>query len=388
MKLFLYPLLLLPLLFMIACQGGKEERTVDMMMWQGDPLINDYMQHYIKPQVKERHGINLNLINGQGRVIVSTLMTEKEAGKEKSELDLLWINGETFYQLRQIDGLHGPFLDSLSHARYLDLENPFIKYDFQQEIDGYEAPWGSVQMALIYNTEKVEQPPMNPAELRSWLMAHPGRFTLSNDFTGISFLKLLLIHFAGGQEAISGSFDEELYQRASDSLWTYLSSVQPYFWREGKTFPEGLAAMHRLFASGELSFTMSMNDNEVENKVEEGIFLKTSRAYVWDIGTIKNSHYLGIPSNSPHKDLAMKVIDFMLSPEAQLKKLNPKVWGDGTVLAVDKLSPEWQKKFNNIPERDYAPPRDKMAQKALMEPAPEYMLRLYEEFQTKVIEGR
>ena len=34
---------------------------------------------------------------------------------------------------------------------------------------------------------------------------------------------------------------------------------------------------------------------------------------------------------------AMVVADFLLSPEAQLEKQRADVWGDGTVLALDRL---------------------------------------------------
>jgi putative spermidine/putrescine transport system substrate-binding protein len=39
-----------------------------------------------------------------------------------------------------------------------------------------------------------------------------------------------------------------------------------------------------------------------------------------------------------------------------------------------------------VPQRDHAPPRSEMQPKALREPAPEYMIRLYEDFRTHVIE--
>lgn len=63
--------------------------------------------------------------------------------------------------------------------------------------------------------------------------------------------------------------------------------------------------MHQLFASGELDFTMSNNDGEVDNKVIQGLLPKTSRAYVLDGGTIQNSHYIGITARSAHKAAAM-----------------------------------------------------------------------------------
>ena len=91
-------------------------QTVNMMMWMGDPFVNAYMRDYVIPIVKERYDINLIIGSGQGNQIVSMLMTEIEAGKNESELDMMWINGETFYQLRQIKALYGPFLDHLPHT--------------------------------------------------------------------------------------------------------------------------------------------------------------------------------------------------------------------------------------------------------------------------------
>ncbi|MFK4985652.1 ABC transporter substrate-binding protein, partial [Klebsiella pneumoniae] len=83
--------------------------------------------------------------------IVSNIISEKEAGKQKSEIDLCWINGETFFQLRQIDGLYGPYTSKLPNFKYVDTENPIIKYDFQQEVKGYETPWGQSFYYLIYD---------------------------------------------------------------------------------------------------------------------------------------------------------------------------------------------------------------------------------------------
>ena len=82
----------------------------------------------------------MNIVNGQGKDIVSNIMSEKEAGKEVGQADLCWINGETFYQLRQVDGLYGPYTDKLPNSKYVDYENPIIKYDFQEEVKGMKRP--------------------------------------------------------------------------------------------------------------------------------------------------------------------------------------------------------------------------------------------------------
>ncbi|MEQ9438814.1 MAG: hypothetical protein RIG62_07180 [Cyclobacteriaceae bacterium] len=83
--------------------------TVNFMMWQGSPVINDYINNYVVPTVKERYGITLEISGGQGPEIVQLVMGEKEAGVDNGQVDIVWINGETFFQLRKISGLWGPF---------------------------------------------------------------------------------------------------------------------------------------------------------------------------------------------------------------------------------------------------------------------------------------
>ncbi|MBC8156290.1 MAG: hypothetical protein H7Z72_25680, partial [Bacteroidetes bacterium] len=79
---------------------GKNQ-PVSMVMWMGDPFINEYMSKYVRPEVKKRYGIDLQIGAAQGAGIVQTLMAEQQAG-QPSEIDMAWINGETFYQMRQV----------------------------------------------------------------------------------------------------------------------------------------------------------------------------------------------------------------------------------------------------------------------------------------------
>ncbi|MFK7971672.1 MAG: ABC transporter substrate-binding protein, partial [Bacteroidia bacterium] len=186
--------------------ASAKGKTVHMMMWQGDPYINRYMADFVVPEVKSRYGINLDIASGQGTAIVQSLMTEREAGKDESALDMVWINGETFFQLRKLNALYGPFTQKLPNAEYIDFENPFIGIDFQQPVNGYECPWGNVQLALIYDTIRTPEPPRTLEAIEAYAKAHPGKFTIPTEFTGMTLLKSMLIAFAGGSEALSGPF--------------------------------------------------------------------------------------------------------------------------------------------------------------------------------------
>lgn len=369
----------------IEAKGSHQ--SVTMMMWLGDPFINDYMNKYVKPEVKKRYGIDLQLSAGQGTQVVQTIVAEREAG-QPSQIDMAWINGETFYQLRQVDGLLGPLTGKMPNARYVDLANPYISTDFQQPIGGMEAPWGNVQLAVIYDEKTVPKPPRSFADLPAYIKAHPGQLTIPNEFTGMTLLKSWMIALSGDPKLFTGSFREEVYTKWSGELWKQINALKPYMWKQGTTFPEQLSTLHQLFANGEVAFTFSDNDAEVDNKVNLGFFPKTARAYVPEPGTIRNSHYLGVIKGAQHPEAAMLVVNFLMSPEAQLKKMDPNVWGDYTVLNVDKLPADFRARFENLPTRRYAPRRATIEDRAFPEPAPEYMTRLFKDFRTYVIEAK
>src|SRR5262249_24363096 len=113
---------------------------------------------------------------------------------------------------------------------------------------------------------------------------------------------------------------------------------------------------------------------------------ESARAYVLDTGTIRNSHYMGIPVNAPNKPGALVTADVLISPEAQLQKATPAVWGDGTVLSLDLLPAEWRSRFENLSGRTRVPPRSELEKQALPEPASEVMVRLYADFRSRIIE--
>jgi putative spermidine/putrescine transport system substrate-binding protein len=344
-------------------------------MWRGDPSINAYVDRWVAPRLLDRYGVTLRTIEGQGPEVVNQLQIEKEAGA-RGQADLVWINGETFHNLRRAGLLYGPWAHRLPGAVWVDSSSATIQRDFEQPTDGYESPWGAVQFALIYDSARTPDPPKSVAELAEWIRRHPGRFTHDQGFTGTTFHKVLLYALNGGVGAFQGGFDSTRYLRGSRRVWALLDSLEPDLWRGGRAYPPGVAELHRLFANGEVDFTMSMNQNEVVTKVRQGIFPPTARALLLRDGTIANSHYLGIPANAPNPAGAMVVANFLLSPEAQLEKLKPDVWADGTVLAMSKLPPGWAARFAALEGDPRALPRDSLAQYARPEVAPEYHERL------------
>ena len=350
--------------------------TVIWRMWRGDPAVNAFVDQWVAPRVKAQYGITLQAVNGQGNELVDQLTVEREAGAATGTASLLWINGETFGALRSRNLLGGPWSQVLPAAALVDSASPIISRDFEQDPAGFESPWGTVQLALIYDSARTPQPPRTTAELAAWIRAHPGRFTYDQSFAGTTFLKGLLYSFGGGVDRFRGGFDSTRYLAARTGLFAWLDSLKPSLWRNGTQYPPDVAALHRLFANGEIDFSLSNNQNEAVTKAMQGILPKSSRALVLRDGSIANAHFLGIPANAPNAAGAMVVADFLLSPEAQLEKQRPAVWADGTVLRLADLPAHWRVRFDSVVNDPRLVPADTLRAHARPEVSPRYHERL------------
>src|SRR4051812_9832738 len=141
---------------LLSRSWGEIERqargqTVTLVMWRGDPAADAYMDRFVVPALRERSGIALKIVGGQGSAIVSNLRSEIEGGRSQDGIDLAAINGEAFSPLRRLNALFGPFTDKLPNGSLVDFADPFVGFDFQQPVAGYECPWGTTQLALIYD---------------------------------------------------------------------------------------------------------------------------------------------------------------------------------------------------------------------------------------------
>jgi putative spermidine/putrescine transport system substrate-binding protein len=357
-------------------------------MWRGDPSINAYVDQWVAPRLLRDYGVSLVAIEGQGPELVNSLIAEREArGDNAGATSLLWINGETFAAMRAESLLSGPWAHVLPNARYVDSASAIVMKDFEADPAGFESPWGSVQSVLVFDSARTPHPPRTASELRAWILAHPGRFTHDQGFTGVTFLKSLMYAVGGGVQRFAGGFREADYRAGRDSLFLWLDTVQRAFWRDGTTYPPDIAAMHRLFANREIDVTMTNNHREVAAKIRTGVLPATSRALILRDGAIANSHYVGIPFNAPNAAGAMVVANFLLSPEAQAEKAGLDVWGDGTVLDISRLPEPWPTVFRDRLEGADEISVDTLHRYARPEVAAEYHNRLLTDWRVRYRSG-
>lgn len=365
-------------------------KKVRLFMWGGDPGINGYIDQYVKPALKEKHQILLERVPMDTPEILQKLETEKRAGVNEGTIDLIWLNGENFKNAKQNKLLFGPMVSKLpNYQAYYDTESLENRYDFGLETGGYEAPWGKVQFVFHYDSAAIKEPPQTFGELLSWAKENPGKFAYPDpkDFTGNAFIRHLFYESAGGvQPLLDKGYDEEFASGKSKELWTRLNEMEPYLWKKGKIYPNDLTELDKLYSNGEVSMTMGYNEARAESLIEKGVFPETTKSFVLDSGSIGNTHFLAIPDNSPNKQAAMVSINFMLSPEAQIKKLSPEYWGESPALDYTKLSEKQKKDYDRIERGASVIPPEELNDAFLPEIDAQYVNWLKENWTNEVVQ--
>jgi putative thiamine transport system substrate-binding protein len=148
--------------------------------------------------------------------------------------------------------------------------------------------------------------------------------------------------------------------------------VRPHLWRGGATYPASGQALHQLLDDGEVDFSMAFNPAEASGLIREGRLPATVRSFVFKGGSIANTHFVAIPFNAAHKEGAMVVADFLLSPEAQARKQDIAYWGDPTVLDLSALDPADRARFAGLELGPATLPPDALGP-SLPEPHPTWM---------------
>ena len=317
-----------------SIEAAAKGQTVYFNAWGGGEAINAYID-WAAGEAQKRYGLTVKHVKiTDAAEVVKRIQTEAQAGrKDGGSVDMMWVNGENFRNLKQAGLLYGPWAEQLPNWTLVDLAKP-VRVDFSVPTDGLEAPWGTAQLTFIADKTVVATPPRSAQALLVFAQANPGRVSYPKlpDFHGTTFVKQLLIELAPDRSALEQPVTPEAFKRASARLWDYLDRLHPALWRAGKTFPQGIAEMHRMLADGELNLSLTFNPNEAANLIAGKQLPPNAYSFGFAGGTIGNVHFLAIPANAKAKAGAQVFANFLLSPEAQARKADITVWGDGSVL--------------------------------------------------------
>ena len=331
-----------------ALEAKAKGQTVYFNAWGGAENINAYIQ-WAATEVEKRFGVKVEHVKVTDAAdVVKRVRSEKAAGKMAGTVDLVWINGENFLTMKREGLLFGPFAERLPAYAKVDVQGkPTTRIDFSEPVDGMEAPWGMAQLTFMADRKRTPKPPRSLAELQAFAKANPGRVSYPRppNFHGTTFLKQLLLDSSEYRSAFYKPVAMESFAKATAPLWASLDQLHPHLWRSGKQFPQNAEAMRQMLADGELHLALTFNPNDAANEIAAKRLSDSVTSYQFDSGTIGNTHFVAIPVNASAPEGAQVFANFLLSAEAQARKADIAIWGDPTVLALDKLSPTERARF-------------------------------------------
>lgn len=372
-----------------AVLAAAKGQTVYWNAWGGSQNVNAYIA-WAGDEMKRRFGVTVVDVKVDDTAnAIAKVVAEKAAGKDAGgSVDLIWINGENFVAMKRRHLLFSPgWAAALPNWKYVDVENkPTILTDFTVPTDGLESPWGGAKLVFFYDSARTAKAdlPDSAEDLLAWAKANPGRFSYPAppDFIGSSFLKQALYELTPDKEKLYRPVDDATFETDVEPLFAYLDKLTPLLWREGRAYPKNYPEMKQKLADGELDIIFAFNPSEASSAIAAGELPDTIRSFTFSGGTLANTHFVTIPYNASAKAGALVLANFLISPEAQLRKQDPRIWGDPTVLSMKKLPESDRRAFADLPLGVATLPPDKLGPQ-IAEPDASWMERIETEWRKR-----
>ena len=366
-------------------RGGK----VFWNAWAGDERTNAFIA-WTAEQVRARHGISVQHVRLKDTAeAVTRVIAEKTAGRDADgSVDLVWINGPNFLNMKQAGLLHGPFAERLPNWRFVDTVNKRSNViDFTTPVQGYAAPWRMAQIVFVYDSKRLKDPaalPRSAPALLEWSRRNPGRLTHPGvrNFLGSTFLKQALYELVADTSVLQQPATDASFAAVTAPLWPWYDALRPTLWRQGRQFPESGPAQRQLLNDGEIDVMISFNPSEAAVAITNGLLPDSVRTFTFTRGTIGNTSFVAIPYNSPNKDAAMVVADFLLEPATQAHAQDIKQMGNQNVLDLARLAPADRARFDALTPSPALPTAADLA-RALLEPHASWMTRIVTEWERR-----
>ena len=354
-------------------------QTVYWNAWGGDARTNAFIR-WVGEQTEQRFNVRIQQVKLTDTAeAVSRVLAEKSAGiNDNGSVDLIWINGPNFVAMKNQDLLHGPFVDQLPNARYLDRTPGSANVvDFTEPVDGLESPWRLARLVFIADSARVPSPPKTMAEFVSWAKANPGRLTHPNpsNFMGASFLKQALIELTAQPSLLQQPATQARFAQASEPLWRWYDELKPHLWRSGQAFPANESIQRQMLNDGEIDIAMAFDPAAAAAGIRQGSLPATARVFVPDGGSLGNVSFVAIPYNAAHRAGAKVVANFLLEPSTQAHMQNIEVLGAFSVLDPTRLDAKAKAAFAALPKDPALPTRAELGPTRI-EPHASWMTKL------------
>lgn len=370
-------------------QAQARGQTVFWNAWAGDEKTNAFIA-WVGEQVQARHGVKVQHVRLKDTAeAVTRVVAEKAAGRDSGGgVDLIWINGPNFLNMKQQGLLYGPVTQALPNFRYVDTTAKRSNViDFTTPVDGMAVPWRMAQVVFVYDAARIRNPaavPRSAPALLAWARQNPGRLTHPQvaNFMGSTFLKQALVDLIPDADVLQSPATDANFDAVTAPLWAWYEQLRPTLWRQGTQFPDNAPAQRQLLNDGEIDITISFNPSEAAVAVQADLLPASVRTVTWDKGTIGNTSFVAIPYNAKNKAGALVVANFLLEPATQARAQDIRQMGNLNVLDMARLSTDQRRLFEQLGDHPALPSAAELGAPRL-EPHASWMTRITAEWRKR-----
>ena len=288
--------------------AAKAEGQVTFYAW--------YFPDYFKEasiDFEKQYGIKANVIIGDQNANFNKAISEKD--NANGTIDAMIVGGQWVKTTTDLGLFYGPIKDilpdnKLSPTAWEVQEGVLIK--------GYLAPFHRNQTGILYDPDRVKNPPQTWAELAAWINANPKEFGFcdpSKGGSGQAFVHTAIAQLAGGLDKYKGDKDLVPSKVANwDQAWKWFNDN-----KDKMTITVSNNDSYIRLNGGEISMTVAWDDG-VKDMISKGNLFKRAKMYIPTMGLAGGGDTIGVLKNAQHKAAALVWINFIQSKEQQLKK--------------------------------------------------------------------
>lgn len=289
--------------------AAKEEGQVTFYSWYFPDYFKEAAQDF-----EDQYGIKVNLIVGDQTANFNKAISEKD--RAVGTIDVMIVGGQWVKTTMDLDLFYGPMKDVIPDA---DKLAPSL-WEVQEGVltKGYLTPFHRNQTGILYDPERVSNPPQTWEELEEWIDANPKEFGFndpSKGGSGQSFVHTLIKETTGGLEKYKG--DTEVVPEKVENwnlAWEWVNAR-----KDKLTFTVSNNDSITRLNDGEIAMTFAWDDN-VKDMMNKGNIFTRAKMYIPEMGAAGGGDTMGVLKNSPNKAAAALFIYHITTREQQLKK--------------------------------------------------------------------
>jgi putative spermidine/putrescine transport system substrate-binding protein len=313
-----------------------------------DQNVIDFWTNVVKPKFEAANaGLTLNLVDGgdnAGLLAIASRALAALQTKSDPQVDFF----EGFDSRLPKGGLEAGLWVDFSKANLSNYSkiNPLAK-DIPTNIQ-----YRGSQVLLAYDTTKLprDKAPKTWPDLIAWIKANPGQFIYNRPDKGGSggnFVRRA-IYEANGKDP--GVFKVDNYTADKggamlDKAWAILNDLAPSLMDQG-AYTSGNTQSLQLLGQGAVTMIPAWSDQSLSAIKQGALPDTTGLVQLSDLGFPGGFTNSTVPTNGVNKDAALKLLDFVLTPEIQSAVLTE--LGGFPGVSWDNLAPDLQAKYKDI----------------------------------------